>query len=177
MIWRGVRVSQLRCALYGLPIYREGDRAGVFNYGFYRNKVVLLPKAQEPAYCDIHELKGPVVIYVDVLHLTDEAAPGVEDAPLAEFALRGTRVLGVRQPAELHGASLDSGGKGALLTALANSAVRSHQTVLGRPVYRYPYRESGRRDPSPGCQVYRSNRSNAKRRLCTGVRGRQAFSE
>jgi hypothetical protein len=61
--------------------------------------------------------------------VTDEVAPEVEDAPLAEFALGGTRVLGVGQPDELHGASLASGGKEALLTALANSAVRSHQAV------------------------------------------------
>jgi hypothetical protein len=34
----------------------------------------------------------------------DEAAPEVEDAPLAEFALGGTRVLGVGQPGEVQGA-------------------------------------------------------------------------
>jgi hypothetical protein len=85
-----VRIAQHRCALYGLLIYREGDRAGsFFSYGFYRNKVVLLSEAQEPGYCDIHELQVHVVVYVEVLHLTDEAAPGVEDAPLAEFALGG----------------------------------------------------------------------------------------
>jgi hypothetical protein len=102
-------VSQRRCALCGLPVYRQGDRAWVFSsYRFYRNKVVLLPKPQEPAYFDIYEPKGPVVIYVDVLHVTDEAAPGVEDAPLAEFALGGTRVLGVRQPGEVQGDLLPS---------------------------------------------------------------------
>src|SRR5215208_5625886 len=41
----------------------------------------------------------------------------------------GTRVVGERQPDELHGASLAWGGKGALLTALYYSAVRSHQAV------------------------------------------------
>ena len=62
--------------------------------------------------------------------MTDEAAPGIEDAPLTEVVLGGTRVLGEVQPSELHGASLASGGKkGALLTALAYSAVRSHQAV------------------------------------------------
>jgi hypothetical protein len=77
---------------------------------------------------------------------------------------------GTSQPDELHGASLVSGGKGALLTALAYSAVRSHQAVraAGSPLPK----ESGMRDPSPVCRVYRSNRSNAKRRLFTGVRGR-----
>ena len=62
------------------------------------------------------------------------------------------------------GSSLASGGKGALLTALAYSAVRSHQAVraAGSPLPK----QSGRRGPSPVCQVYRSNRSNAKRRLC-----------
>ena len=39
----------------------------------------------------------PKTIYVDVHQLPNEAVPGVEDAPLAQFALRGTRVLGERQ--------------------------------------------------------------------------------
>ncbi len=38
-------------------------------------------------------------------------------------------MLGEVQPGELHGASLASGGKVALLTALYYSAVRSHQAV------------------------------------------------
>jgi hypothetical protein len=74
-----VRVAQRRCALYGLLIYRQGDRAGVFfSYDFYRNKVVLLP-----------EVKTPVVVYVEVVYLTDAAASGVEDLLLAEFVVRG----------------------------------------------------------------------------------------
>ena len=97
LIWGSVRVSQRRCALYGLLIYRQGNRAGVFfSYDFYRNKVVLLPEVKEPCYRDIRELKVPVVVYVEVVYLTDEAASGVEDVLLAEFVVRGTRVLVVR---------------------------------------------------------------------------------
>jgi hypothetical protein len=85
-----VRVVQRRCALYGLLIYRQGDRARFFfSYGFYRNEVVLLGEAQYPTHSDIHEPKVRVIIYVDVRHMTDEAVPGVEEAPLAEFALGG----------------------------------------------------------------------------------------
>ena len=94
LIWGGVRVAQRRCALYGLLIYRQGDRAGVFfSYDFYRNKVVLLPEVKDPRYRDIRELKVPVVVYVEVVYLTDEVASGVEDVLLAEFVVRGTRVL------------------------------------------------------------------------------------
>jgi hypothetical protein len=57
---------------------------------------VLLPEAQKPARDDIHELKVPVVVYVEVVYLTDGPAPGVEDLLLAEFLVRGTRVLVVR---------------------------------------------------------------------------------
>jgi hypothetical protein len=82
-----MRVVQRRCALYGLLIYPQRDRAGFFfSYSFYRNKVMLLPEA----HSDINEPKVLLLIYVDVLHMTDEAAPGVEDAPLAQFALGGT---------------------------------------------------------------------------------------
>jgi len=78
--------------------YRQGDRAGFFfGYGFYRNKVVLLAEAHPPAHSDIHKAKGSVVIYVDARHMTEEAVPGVEDAPLAQFALGGTGVLRKRQ--------------------------------------------------------------------------------
>ena len=85
--------------MYGLLIYPQGDRAGFFfSYGFYRNEVVLLAKAHKPAHSNVHEPKVLVVIYVDVNHMTYEAVPGVEDAPLAEFALVGTRVLGEVQP-------------------------------------------------------------------------------
>jgi hypothetical protein len=102
----------------------------------------------------VHEAVVPLIVHVDVGHVTDEAALRVEDAPLAQFALRGTRVLGELQLGELHRISLLLGGKkGALLTALNyNSAVRSHQAVSMRPVLRYLKRR-GRRDPSPVCQV------------------------
>ena len=123
-----MRVVQSRCALYGLLIYRKGDRAGIFfSYGFYRNEVVLLGEAQYPTQSDIHEPKVPFIIYVDVRHMTDEAVPGVEEAPLAEFALGGTRVLGELKPGELHGVlfRLSGGKEGALLTALHYTTVRS----------------------------------------------------
>jgi hypothetical protein len=104
-----VRASQLRCALYGLPIYRQGDRVGVFfSYSFYRNEAVLRAQAHKPTPSYIHELKGPLLVYVDVLHVTDEVAPGVDDAPLAQFALGRTRVLSVCQPGEVQGDLLPS---------------------------------------------------------------------
>jgi hypothetical protein len=94
LIWGDVRVAQRRCALYGLLIYPQGDSAGVFfSYDFYRNKVVLLPEVKEPRCRDIRELKVPVVVYVEVVYLTDAAACGVENLLLAEFVVRGTRVL------------------------------------------------------------------------------------
>jgi hypothetical protein len=115
--------------VYGLPVYRQGDgRAGYsFGYGFYRYEVVLLADAHKPAHADVHEPKGPLVVHVDVLDVTDEAAPGVEDAPLTEFVLGRTRVLGELKPGELHGvlSLLFSGKKGALLTALHTTTVRS----------------------------------------------------
>jgi hypothetical protein len=49
-----------------------------------------------PTHSDIHEPKVPLIIYADVRHMTDEARPGVEDAPLTEFALGETWVLGER---------------------------------------------------------------------------------
>jgi hypothetical protein len=89
-----VRVVQRRCALYGLLIYRQSDRAGLFlSYDFYRNKVVLLPKVKQPRCIDIRELKVPIVVHVEVVYPTDAAASGVEDFLLAEFVVRGTRVL------------------------------------------------------------------------------------
>jgi hypothetical protein len=117
--------------LCGLLIYRQGDRVGFFfSYGFYRNKVMLLAKAHKPAHSHIHEPKVLLLIYVDVHHMTYEAVPGVEDAPLAKFALVGTGVLGERQSGEVHGVLPSLGGKEALLTALEYySAVRSHQAV------------------------------------------------
>ncbi len=114
-----MRVVQRRRALYGLLIYLQGYRVGFcFSYGFYRNKVVLLPETHEPfPHSDTDEPEVPVV-YVDVHHLTDEAGPGVENAPLAEFALggRGCWVYTSRVR-RFMGFSLPFGGKGVLLTA------------------------------------------------------------
>jgi hypothetical protein len=130
-----MRVVQRRCALYGLLIYPQRDRAGFFfSYGFYRNKVMLLPEAHR----DINEPKVLLLIYVDVLHMTDEAVPGVEDAPLAQFALGGRGCWVNASRVRFMGFSLPLGGKGALLTALDYSAVRSHQAVraAGSPLPR-----------------------------------------
>jgi hypothetical protein len=90
-------VVQRRYALYGLLIYPQGVIAGFFfGYDCYRNEVVLLSEVEEPRCRDIRELKVIVVIHVEVVYLTDEAASGVEDLLLAEFVVRGTRVLVVR---------------------------------------------------------------------------------
>jgi hypothetical protein len=107
-----VRVSQRRCALYGLLIYRQGDRAGsFFSYGFYRNEVVLLPKAQEPARNDIHELQLHIIIDVEVLHLTDVAKPGVQDIFLAEFVVGGLGCWWCSSPVRFMGFSFPLGGE------------------------------------------------------------------
>jgi hypothetical protein len=123
-----VRIAQSRCALYGGPIYRQGDGTGLsFGYGFYRNEAVLRAQALNPSRSHVHEAVVPLLVHVDVGHVTDEVASGVEDAPLAQFALGGTRVLGELQSDEIHGvlSLLFGGKKGALLTALNyNSAVR-----------------------------------------------------
>ena len=50
---------------------------------------MLRAQADKPAHYDIHEPVVPLLVYVDVSDVTDEAAPGVEDAPLAQFALGG----------------------------------------------------------------------------------------
>ena len=126
-----MRLAQSRCALYALPVYPQGDgRAGFFfGYDFYRNELVLLAQAHKPAHGHIHEPTGPVIVHVDVLHMTDEAAPEVEDAPLAEFALGGRGCWVNSSRVRFMGFSLPFGGKGALLTALHYSAVRTHQAV------------------------------------------------
>ena len=113
-------------------IYGEGDRARFFfTYSFYRNKVVLLAQAQHPAYSHIHKPKVLLVIHVDARHMTDEAVPGVEDSPLAQFALGGRGCWVKSSRVSFMRSSLTSGGKEALLTALEYySAVRSHQAVL-----------------------------------------------
>src|SRR5215207_6517189 len=131
--------------MYGLLIYRQRDRAGFFfSYCFYRNKVVLLAQAHKPAHSDINELKVLLVVYVDVHHPTDEAVHGVEDAPLAEFALGGRGCWVNASRVRFMGFPLPLGGEGALLTALEHySAVRSHQAVrtAGSPL---PKRAEGR---------------------------------
>ena len=72
------------------------------------------------------------------------------------------------------------GGKGEPLTALLSTVRSGAIRPPVRPVSALPKertKRSGRRDPSPVCEVYKSNRSNAKRWLCIGVRGRVKFSE
>ena len=55
-----LRVAQSRCALYGLLIYPQGDRAGFFfGYGFYRNEVVLLAKPINPPIATSTNRKFP----------------------------------------------------------------------------------------------------------------------
>jgi hypothetical protein len=63
--------------------------------------------------------------------MTDKAVPGVEDAPPAQFALRGRGYWVNSSRVSFMGvlSLLFGGKKGALLTALRYSAVRSHQTV------------------------------------------------
>jgi hypothetical protein len=146
-----VLVVQRRCTLYDLLIYPQRDRAGFFfGYCFYRNEVVLLGEAQYPAHSDIHEPKVPVIIYVDVRHMTDEAGPGVEDAPLAQFALGGrgcwvkssrVRFMGFPFPSAVRERSSPR------FTTVRSGAIRPSV----RPVFRYP-KKSGGRDPSPSCQ-------------------------
>src|SRR5918994_1333822 len=98
-----VRVGQRRGALYGLLIYLQGDRTrSLVGYGFGRNKIVLLSKAEEPARDDIHEPQVHIVIDVEVRHLTDVSTPGVEDSFLAEFLVRGAWMLVVLQPDQVH---------------------------------------------------------------------------
>jgi hypothetical protein len=43
------------------------------------------------------------LIDVEVRHLTDVANPGVKDIFLAEFVVRGARMLVVLQPDQVHG--------------------------------------------------------------------------
>jgi hypothetical protein len=74
----GVWVDNGWSSLYGLLSYLQGDRTRVFvGDGFDRDKMMLLSKAQEPARNYIHELQLPIVIDVEVRHLTDVAKPGV----------------------------------------------------------------------------------------------------
>ena len=161
--------------MYGLLIYPQGDRAGIFfSYCFYRNKVVLLAQAHNPTRGDIHEPVVLVVVHVDVRHVTDEAAPGVEDAPLAEFALGGRGCWGKSSQVSFMGSPLASGGKGALLTALAYS-VRSgaiRPSSCGRFSATSRGAEGGTHRPDAKC-IDRSGATQREEALCTGLRGRE----
>ena len=133
-----MRIAQRRRALYALLIDPQCDRAWFFfSYGFYRYKVVLLGKAHQSSSSDIHEPKVLVIIYVDVNHMTDEAVPGVEYALWRSSRCGGRGCWVNASRVRFMGFSLPLGGKGALLTALEYSAVRSHQAALGWPVLRY----------------------------------------
>jgi len=78
-----------------------------FGYGFYRNEAVLSAQpSHNPARGYVHEAVVSLLVHVDVLYVTDEAAPGVEDAPLAQLALGGTRVLGNSSRTSFMGSSL-----------------------------------------------------------------------
>ena len=141
-----MRVGQRRGTLYGLLIYRQGDRSRrLLRYGFDRKKVMLFPEAQKPARDDIHKVQVPVVIDVEVLQLTDVAVLGVEDALLAEFVVRRARMLVVRQPGEertpFPWAVREFSPHRA--TTVRSGAIRPSV----RPVYRSL--RSGGRDPSP----------------------------
>jgi hypothetical protein len=143
-----MRVVQRRCTLYGLLFYRQGDRAGFFfGYCFYGNKVVLLPEAHQRAHSNIHEPKVPLIIHVDVRHLPMRR-PSESMTLLWRSSRWGGRGCCVNASrVRFMGFSLPFGGKGALLTALEYSAVRSHQAV-GTAGFPLP-KESGGRDPSP----------------------------
>ena len=78
-----------------------------------------------------------------------------------------------RQTDELHRASLASGGKGALLTALAYRALRSQQAALsaaGSPLPRESA-EGGTHPPCAKCKD-RIGATQREKATCTGVRGR-----
>jgi len=80
-------------------IYSQRDVVRVLvGYGFGRNKIVLLSQSQQPASNDVEELQVSVVVNVEVLHLTDDSTPGVENGLLAKLVVRWGRVLVVRQP-------------------------------------------------------------------------------
>jgi hypothetical protein len=98
---------------------------------------VLRAQASKPTRSYIHEPVVPVIVHVDVRHVTDEAAPGVEDAPLAQFALGGTRVLGNASRMSFMGPPLPRAVRSAPLPTVRSGAIRPSV----RPVYRYPKRE------------------------------------
>jgi hypothetical protein len=83
---------------------------------------MLLPQAQEPARDHIHEAQLPAVIDVEVRHIADVARPGVKDALLAEFMVRGPGMLVPLQPDEVHG-SLLSIPAYALIMFITNMAI------------------------------------------------------
>jgi hypothetical protein len=77
LIRRFVRSAQGRGTLYGGPIYLKGDGAWFsFGYGLDRNEVVLRAHlAHEPTRGHVHEAVVPLLVHVDVGHVTEEAAP------------------------------------------------------------------------------------------------------
>jgi hypothetical protein len=104
VIRSGLRVGGGRSTLHGPLIYPQRDRTRrLVGYGFDRNKMMLLSQAQEPACDDVYEAQVPVVIDVKVRHLTDVSNPGVKDTLLAQFVVRGTRMLMALQPNKVHG--------------------------------------------------------------------------
>ena len=60
-------------------------------------------EAEEPTRSHVHEAQLPILIDVEVLYLTDEAAPGIQDPLLAQFVVRRLGVLVVRKVIQLHG--------------------------------------------------------------------------
>src|ERR671911_1536287 len=98
-MWVGVG----RSALYGLLIYREGDRARTFfGYGLDRDEVMLGSQPHKPARDHVHELQFSVFIDVEVRHLSDAPRAGVQDLFLAEFVVRRLGVLVALQPDQVH---------------------------------------------------------------------------
>jgi hypothetical protein len=90
---------------------------------------VLLPEAHKPAHSHIHEPKVLLVICVDVNHMTDEAVPESKTPLWRSSRCRGRGCWVNVSRVRFMGFSLPFSGKGALLTALEYSAVRSHQAV------------------------------------------------
>jgi hypothetical protein len=100
----GVRVGQRRGALHGLLVHPQDERArGLIGYGFCRDEMVLLREAHEPAHADVQEPQVAVLVDVEVRHLADAARAAFEDGLLAEFLVRGTRMLVVLQTVQVHG--------------------------------------------------------------------------
>jgi hypothetical protein len=100
---RDERVRDRRGSLYGFFVHPQRDRVqGLFGYGFDRDQVVLSSQAQEPSSHDVHEAQLPVVIYVEVIHVTEVPPCGGVNPAIAEFVPRGARVLVPLQPDKVH---------------------------------------------------------------------------